>query len=230
MSTERPVPEYENEPVPGLPEELPEGEEILWQGAPSWRALARRAFHTRAVGLYFAVLVAWRVGAALSEGASFPAAVGSGVPLVLLASACVALLTGLAWLNARATVYTITSRRVVVRYGVAVPIAVNFPFPAIRSVELAVHADGTGDVPLAVEGVQQLGFLMLWPHARPWHFGGNAQPMLRAIPDARAVALRLSRAVGADTGLRAGPRRAPAATSAPPATDLASPPIAAAGR
>lgn len=29
------------EPIPGLPELPPEGEHILWQGAPCWHALAR---------------------------------------------------------------------------------------------------------------------------------------------------------------------------------------------
>jgi len=33
--------EYEYEPVPGLPQRLPQGERILWQGAPDWQTLAR---------------------------------------------------------------------------------------------------------------------------------------------------------------------------------------------
>ena len=32
--------DYEFEPVPGLPEELPPGEMLLWQGAPDWKTIA----------------------------------------------------------------------------------------------------------------------------------------------------------------------------------------------
>ena len=31
------------EPIPGLPERPPQGEEILWQGRPNWWALAKSA-------------------------------------------------------------------------------------------------------------------------------------------------------------------------------------------
>jgi hypothetical protein len=36
--------EYENEPVRGLPETLPPGETLLWQGEPDWLSMARRTF------------------------------------------------------------------------------------------------------------------------------------------------------------------------------------------
>ena len=50
--------EYDFEPVRGLPEALPEGEEILWQGAPDWAGFAVHALHVRLVTAYFAVLAA----------------------------------------------------------------------------------------------------------------------------------------------------------------------------
>ena len=40
------------EPIPGLPEKLPEGERILWQGSPSARALVIHAFHGHSFGGY----------------------------------------------------------------------------------------------------------------------------------------------------------------------------------
>ena len=39
--------EYAHEPIRGLPGDLPEGEKILWQGAPDARTFARSALHTR---------------------------------------------------------------------------------------------------------------------------------------------------------------------------------------
>ena len=46
--------EHEFEAAPGLPEPLPAGERILWQGAPDWRALAVHVFHVRKLAAYFA--------------------------------------------------------------------------------------------------------------------------------------------------------------------------------
>ncbi|MBT5209757.1 MAG: PH domain-containing protein, partial [Halieaceae bacterium] len=51
------VREYEYEPINGLPENLPEGESIVWQGAPRWTALANRVFQVRTLALYFAALI-----------------------------------------------------------------------------------------------------------------------------------------------------------------------------
>ena len=51
--------DFDQEPIRGLPEMLPPGERILWQGAPSARALARDALRVRWVGGYFAVLFLW---------------------------------------------------------------------------------------------------------------------------------------------------------------------------
>ena len=98
------VGEYEDEPIHGLPECLPTGEEILWQGAPSWRGLARRSLHVRKVGAYFGLLVVWRLATALRDGEAFAAAAASAAGLVVLGAAAVGLLAGIAWLNQRATV------------------------------------------------------------------------------------------------------------------------------
>jgi len=62
----------------------------------------------------------------------------------------------------------------------------------IGSVDLAARADGTGDVPLVIAGPAKLGILALWPHARPWKIV-TPQPMLRALPDAAAVAAMIAR-------------------------------------
>ena len=57
----QPSREFELDAEPGLPEPLPHGERILWQGAPAWGSIARRVFHLRKVALYFGVLLAWTV-------------------------------------------------------------------------------------------------------------------------------------------------------------------------
>ncbi len=202
MRTRIHVGEYESEPIPGLPGELPEGEHILWQGSPSWRAMARRAFHARKVAVYFGLLIAWSLAAATAGGEPALATLASAGRLTALAASALGILVLFAWLNARATLYTITDRRVVLRFGVALTMAVNLPFRGVRNADLRAHPDGTGDIALAVEGAGRIGYLMLWPYVRPWRFGRRAEPTLRAVPDAEAVARTLVRAV-VDAGRRA---------------------------
>ena len=170
--------EYDFEPIRGLPGNLPEGEEILWQGAPNWQRLARDAFKTRWVAVYFVVLLIW--AAIDGNGAGF-------AMTCVVAAAAMALLHGLAWLAARATVYTITNRRVVFRFGIAMPKCVNLPMSAISSVGLKRNVDGTGDIPLTLSGEHRLGYAQFWPHARPWKIG-RPEPMLRALVNVDAVA------------------------------------------
>lgn len=194
-----PVSEYEFEPIRGLPEELPAGEQILWQGAPDGWTLARRAFHVLKIAAYFALLGAWRIASRLAEGAEFVELARSLVLPAALGGAAVALFTAIAWLIARTTVYTITSHRVVMRFGVALPITLNLPFRGIRAVHHRPYADGTGDIPLEVENTAQLGYAVLWPHARPWRIG-RPEPMLRAVRGSTAAAERLAAALAASTG------------------------------
>lgn len=188
--------EYESEPVRGLPAELPAGETILWQGAPTWRSLARRVFHVRKVAIYFGLLALWRVGAALADGATVADAAGSALWLVPPALVAIGLLVLLAWLTARTTVYTITSSRVVMRYGIAFPACVNVPFKVIASADLKQYADGTGEIPMALKGPDTVAYFYLWPHARPWRLR-KPEPMLRGVPDASRVAGILSGALSA---------------------------------
>src|ERR1700753_3000513 len=53
--------EFDFEPVPGLPAELPPGEKLLWQGSPTWSATASRVLHIRAVSVYFVVILLVRL-------------------------------------------------------------------------------------------------------------------------------------------------------------------------
>jgi len=194
------VNEHEFEPVKGLPEYLPEGERLLWQGAPSFRSLALRAFHVRKVAVYFGLLMAWRAGTDLADGHTAAMAAGSALGLLPLALAAIGLLLLLARLNARATVYSITNRRVVMRFGVALPIALNLPFKAVESAALLRHADGSGDLPLTLAEGQRIGYFVNWPHVRPGR-KGRSQPTLRSIPDADAVAALLAQALADHAGV-----------------------------
>lgn len=165
--------EYEIEPVRGLPGMLPKDETIVWQGSPDWRTLARGVFHTR-------LLVGWFVLVALAAFvAGGTGLVGAGIS-VGLAFVGLALVAGLAWAQARATVYTLTQKRIVMRFGVALPKCVNLPLALITQADLKSVGDGRCDIALAMNGRFPLGWLQMWPHVRPWKVA-DPQPMLRAV-------------------------------------------------
>lgn len=195
--------EHENEPVRGLPEALPPGERILWQGAPDWRALTRRAMHVLKVAIYMAVLLAWNAMAAMGDGATAGEALVATLWLLPLPLVALGLLTAFGWGYAKTTVYTLTNRRLVIRSGVALPITVNLPYRVVASAAVKLHGGGLGDVPLRLLPGNRVSYLQLWPNVRPWHFT-QPEPMLRCIPDAANVARILGAALAdhhaADTG------------------------------
>lgn len=172
------------EPVRGLPAPLPEGEHILWQGAPDWRALAREALLTRWIAGWFVLLALWR-GLAAGEGVM--GMLGAGVPLLLLGAAAVLILWGVAWAMARAAVYTLTNRRVVMRIGAALQVTFNLPFKQIETASLDLRKGGTGTIALRLTEGSKIAYLVAWPHVRPWHMA-RTEPALRCIPDAGRVA------------------------------------------
>lgn len=186
--------DFDFEPVRGLPGHLPAGETLLWQGAPDLKAMALGVFHLRKVAIYFGLLAAWRFAIVDHDGASLAASTSAAMLLVGLGAAAVAILGAIAYLVCRTTVYSITSRRVVMRIGVALPITFNLPFAVIGSAALRLNADGTGSIPLSLTGRNKLAYLVIWPHARPWRVA-RAEPTLRLIPEAAAVAQLLSQAV-----------------------------------
>lgn len=187
--------EFDSEPVPGLPENLPAGENLLWQGSPSWTSLARHSLHAGKAAFYFTFLAAGRVVWQTARGEALPQSLIDAAQVLAFGLAGVALLVAVAWLSGRTTIYSITNRRVVMRYGIALPMTVNIPFSEIGAADLKSYRDGSGDIALAVTGPLKLAYLHLWPNVRPWHLK-NAQPALRSVPDAEKIARLLAAQVG----------------------------------
>jgi Bacterial PH domain len=198
------VNEHEFEPIKGLPETLPQGERILWQGGPAWWPLALRALHVRLVLGYCAFLMAWSLAADLYTGVSLGAALLTASKVLPIALAVCSFLALYAWLVQRSTVYTITNRRVVLRYGVALPMTLNLPFAIVESAALKTYRDGTGDIPIVLNQDERVSYFLLWPNVRPWR-AAKPQPMLRAVPDAKAVAQTLSGALASAARQRGVP-------------------------
>jgi hypothetical protein len=128
----------------------------------------------------------------------------SAVRLAALGVVAVALLTLFAYLVARTTLYTVTTRRVVIRFGIALPMTIQVAYPMIESAGVTVWSNGAGDVAITLLPTQRIGYLILWPHARPWKFT-KAQPSFRSIKDAAAVSQILGRALAASASQPATP-------------------------
>ena len=178
--------DFNFEPIRGLPEQLPEGEHILWQGATDpWR-LAREALGLRWVAGYFALLAFWRVGVS-SADVPFGVAIMHGLPFLLSGVVACAILYGIAYVQARSTVYTLTNKRVAMRIGAALTMTLNLPYTWIGTAKLDLKSSGHGTLAFELIGETKVSYLMSWPHVRPWRIA-RTQPALRCIADAQNVA------------------------------------------
>lgn len=182
--------EHEYEPIPGLPEQLPEGEHIVWQGRPVGRSVARHVMKTRWMVGYFAVLAFWLVAAGFYDGRGVGSILFAVAFLGLLAALLIGLCELYAWGVQKTTLYTITNRRIVLRIGVALSMTLNVPFRQIASADRIDFADGTGSLTVRLKPGQRFAWLILWPHLRPWRFA-SPEPALRCIPDAEVAARAL---------------------------------------
>jgi hypothetical protein len=180
---------------------LAPGEQMMWQGAPSWRGVARRVFQVRVVALYFAALLLTDMAGARLHHLGRLAALRAGLPVLLTAAAALAILAALAWGIGRTTRYTVTTRRVVMQFGLALPATLTLPLHRVAAASVRVRADHTGDISLRLYPGERIGYAKLWPHARPWRFGAP-EPMLRDVPQAAAAVTLLCRLLAASAEAR----------------------------
>jgi putative photosynthetic complex assembly protein len=190
--------EHDYEPTPGLPQALPRDERLLWQGKPDARSLLLGTFHARKLVVYFAALLGLRIAMQLADGVPFAETLPGAAGLAVLAAVAIGLLTLYSGLVARASVFTITNRRVVIRCGVALPLTVNLPFSRVDAVDVRERSDGSGEVAILPEGNSRVSYLLLWPMVKPWRFM-RVRPVLRGIPQVAGVAEILAEAIAQDT-------------------------------
>lgn len=209
--------EHEFEPQYGLPEKLPAGEKILWQGSPHGPTMARRVFHVRKLAVYFAALIAWKAATEWQAGSGAIEILQSLVWTGALSAAAWGTVAGLACLTARSAVYTLTDKRVVMRIGIVLTMTFNLPYRQITRADLrlddAKAPGGTGDIALSLANGVRIPYLHLWPHARPWQVR-QPQPLLRNLENSGDVARILGTAWSAATGVAVTPP-AEAADAAP---------------
>jgi hypothetical protein len=177
----------------GLDTPLPAAEQILWQGKPDGRALTRSIFHFRALGIY-AIVAALIVFTLAVRARPLGQAMAETTLLLPFFLAAFGLLSLLGRASARATTYTLTSRRVILHIGVAFEMTISVPLSAIVNAGLRRRHDGSGEIALTVSDVGGVRYIALWPHARFGHFF-TPQPTLRGLADPDAVAAAIGEAL-----------------------------------
>jgi hypothetical protein len=200
--------DFATEPVRGLPETPPEGERILWQGRPHWWWLSWEALSLPWVAGYFVLLAVWRF-VTLIDRMPLGQALSYSTPFLVMGAVVIALLLIVGAVQARATVYTITNRRVAMRIGAALTVTLNLPYTQIANADLRPGRGGTGTIALDLMGDTRLSYLVCWPHVRPWVMR-RTQPALRAIPEADRIAHLLAEAAEARVSTPQVARTAPA--------------------
>lgn len=194
------------------------GERVLWQGRPSWRAVARDVLHIRLVALYLGGMLVWGAADDRAAGLGRGQAVMAAMPSMVLGLAVLGACVAFAWAIARTTRYTVTSERCLIEYGIALEATLSVPWRRVAAVSLALSRDGTGSIPLTLKPGQEVSALKLWPHLRLRRCGlGRAEPMLRGVPDAARVGELVARAVRAVSPGRVTPLP-DLAGAAPPVT------------
>ncbi len=180
-------PEHEFEAEFGLPEKLPNGERILWQGSPDTKTILSKVFHIKLLSIYFGLLLAYRLVSGFSDGEPVTAILYSALTILALSGLGLGLVGLMAYLIASTAVYTITNKRVVMRIGIVLNMTFNFPLKMIESADCGFSKDGAGDIYLKLSKGTKIAIFHLWPHARPGKWA-TPQPTLRGINNCAEVA------------------------------------------
>jgi hypothetical protein len=187
--------------IRGVAHALPPGERLLWQGAPEHALVARHVFHRSLVIGYFAFVTGWWV-----VGTYGTVAMDAFLPMLGMRLGLAAIVIGtfefLARTIAKTTIYAITSKRLVLKIGMVLPMSINVPFSVLHNAAVGRFRDGTGQIALTLVPGNRLAYVALWPHCRVFNVT-QPQPVLRGLADPDAVAALLRDAVVADATDRA---------------------------
>jgi len=187
--------------IRGVAHALPPGERLLWQGTPEPGLVARHVFHRWLVIGYFAIVTGWWV-----FGTYGKVEMDAFLPMLGMRLGLAAIVIGtvefLARTVAKTTIYAITSRRLVLKIGMVLPMSINVPFNVLQNAAVGRFRDGTGQIALTLVPGNRLAYVALWPHCRVFNVT-QPQPVLRGLAEPEVVAAVLRDAVIADAAERA---------------------------
>ena len=154
------------EPIRGLPERPPEGEVILWQGEPNWLRLTVDSLNLWWVLAYFIFLFVWRF-ISVSDLMPIDQALLVSFPFLALALIVALLLLLIGFIQAKATVYTITNKRIVMRIGAALTLTLNLPFTEIENAAIASSSKNFGSIAIDTKNDAKFSFCLLYTSPSP---------------------------------------------------------------
>jgi len=167
--------------VRGVSEALPPGEQILWEGAPNARALARHLFFIRPLSAYLGAMMLWWVAVNRTQFNTETFWATLSIQFLLVGG-----VIGGAWMLSRSiangTVYAITDRRIVMRFGVIFPLTINVPLHYVEGASAREFSDRTGQIAVQLTKKESIAWIVLFPHVRPFEFS-QPQPLLRGLTD-----------------------------------------------
>ncbi len=195
------APDFDNEPIPGLPGMLPVGETIVWQGKPETNEVWVHVFKARWIAAYFAAMLGWLLVTGLYFGRGSDDIIMSLIIMAAAGAAVLGIFRAFAAGVHRTTVYTITNRRVVMRIGIALPTAFNLPFCEMESADVLKRANGSGNIALRFKPDIRLNWAVFFPHVRGLKMS-RTEPQMIGLADVVTAADILALQLHADIARR----------------------------
>jgi len=167
---------------------LPEGERVLWSGAPDQKALARYFLRERWVLAFVAASFALGATEALQHSVgAVPRLIGVATLSAVLATIAIVSIRVLAWQMAKSSKYVITNKRVYFNIGIVLRADANVPFSSVENIDLRRRSDGSADLMVTLTDEQEIPWLLLFPHMT-WRGSRRGRPTFRALRDPQRAA------------------------------------------
>ena len=181
-----------NTPPKDILSVIPKDEEIIWHGRPDLRRFCLTAIGIKYILVYLIVITCSII---YTRYGDFNLITILQVLVPYLLSCCLAiiLLVIVGISQVLPTVYVITSKRVIIKSGLALIFMLNVPFDKIASIDKNNYSDGSGNISFKLISNKRVPFFASWPSVRPWYFS-NPEPTFRCIADVDVIALKISEA------------------------------------
>jgi len=174
---------------------IPENEEVIWHGRPNLRRFSLSALGLRYLMLYLLII---SITTFSSNFGNLTLLLFLQMMFPYIISCCLAgiILVMIGISQVIPTVYVITSKRIIIKSGLALIFMLNVPFDKVANIDKKVFNDGCGDISFKLIGNKRIPFFAGWPSVRPWYFN-DPEPTFRCIPDVDVVAFKLTSAAQA---------------------------------
>ena len=171
---------------------IPENEEVIWHGRPNLRRFSLSALGLRYLMLYLLII---SITTFSSNFGNLTLLLFLQMMFPYIISCCLAgiILVVIGISQVIPTVYVITSKRIIIKSGLALIFMLNVPFDKVANIDKKVFNDGCGDISFKLIGNKRIPFFAGWPSVRPWYFN-DPEPTFRCIPDVDVVAFKLTSA------------------------------------